>query len=261
MTNILARLDRLGRWLGGIERVDDTGLPVEELAHPLPLLAMALLGVNDHLLKGSGWVPGWLTGKLSDFAGLFFFPLFVTATADTALYLAFRLSGGRTPRYSLRMWKLYAAASFTAVIFVPLKLSDRWGTLYIEAMHLLDVLDLFGGFQVTRDPTDLLALVMLPLAVLFGRRFLVRIPLGRLAELRAAARSEHRPAPKELRKTVKAALADVRSLASAHPARLSALDSFVEAYAAALAPAAPGPRADGAQRQLDRYRRALESHP
>ena len=90
-------MSRLTTWMGGIERVGGGGLPVEEFVHPWPLLAMLMLGINDHLLKGSGWLPGWVTGKLSDFAGLFWFPLFVTALLDTLLYVAFRLSRGRTP--------------------------------------------------------------------------------------------------------------------------------------------------------------------
>jgi hypothetical protein len=51
------------------------------LVHPLPLAAIALTAINDHLLKGSGLLPAWLTGKLSDFTGLFFFPLAVAAVA------------------------------------------------------------------------------------------------------------------------------------------------------------------------------------
>jgi len=38
------------------------------LERPWFLAAVALLALNDHLLKGVG--PGWLTGKLSDFTGL-----------------------------------------------------------------------------------------------------------------------------------------------------------------------------------------------
>lgn len=49
------------------------------LVHPLPLAAIALTALNDHVLKGSGLLPAWLTGKLSDFTGLFFFPLAVAA--------------------------------------------------------------------------------------------------------------------------------------------------------------------------------------
>jgi hypothetical protein len=44
------------------------------------LCALALWIVNDHLLKGAG--PGWLTGKLSDVAGLIFFPLLIAAVIE-----------------------------------------------------------------------------------------------------------------------------------------------------------------------------------
>lgn len=49
--------------------------------HPLPLSAALVLVVNDHALKGAGLLPGWLTGKLSDFAGMFFFPVLLAALA------------------------------------------------------------------------------------------------------------------------------------------------------------------------------------
>ena len=41
------------------------------LTHPILLVAVALLLLNDHLLKQAS--PGWLTGKLSDVAGLLAF--------------------------------------------------------------------------------------------------------------------------------------------------------------------------------------------
>src|SRR5690606_8292496 len=44
------------------------------LLHPAPLAAIGLLLLNDHWLKAA--FPGSITGKLSDFAGLAFFPLF-----------------------------------------------------------------------------------------------------------------------------------------------------------------------------------------
>lgn len=47
------------------------------LQHPLSLLSIALLLLNDHLLKV--FFPSWLTGKLSDFAGLFFFSFIIAA--------------------------------------------------------------------------------------------------------------------------------------------------------------------------------------
>lgn len=254
MAKTPSAFDKIGRWLGGIERLDDSAMPVEEFAHPWPLLAMALLGVNDHLLKGSGWLPGWVTGKLSDFAGLFFFPLFVTAAVDTLLYLAFRITRGRSPNYSLKMWKLYAAVIFTAILFVPLKLSDSWGTLYIRAMHVLDVFDWFGGFQVTKDPTDIVAVAMFPLVILFGRRFVRRIPIGRLAEISTAAQGRD---AKEQPAVVASGLADVRAMVAPRARPREALNHFTDALGATLAQPAKASLRQQAQRRLDGYRRAL----
>jgi hypothetical protein len=45
--------------------------------HPVPALAMVGMAVNDHYLKRA--YPSWFTGKLSDFLGVFFFPLFLSA--------------------------------------------------------------------------------------------------------------------------------------------------------------------------------------
>jgi hypothetical protein len=47
------------------------------LQHPATLLSILLLLINDHVLKIVN--PSWLTGKLSDFVGLFFFPFIVAA--------------------------------------------------------------------------------------------------------------------------------------------------------------------------------------
>lgn len=248
-------IEQVGRWLGGIEQMDESGMPVEEFAHPWPLLAMVLLGVNDHLLKGSGWLPGWVTGKLSDFAGLVFFPLFVTAAMDTLLYLVFKITRGRSPCYSLKMWKLYAAVAFTAILFVPLKLSDTWGTLYIQAMHVLDVFDWFSGFQVTKDPTDIIAVAMFPLVILLGRRFVRRIPLGRLAEISAAAQGL---GPQERRAVVASGLADVRGMVARSAQRREALDRFTDALVETLGQPKKAALRRRAQQRLDGYRRALE---
>ena len=51
--------------------------PVKEgwppLVHPFSLFAIVLMGLNDHTFKYA--YPSYLTGKLSDFMGLVFFPL------------------------------------------------------------------------------------------------------------------------------------------------------------------------------------------
>ena len=60
------------------------------LGHPIWWGALALLLVNDDLLKGRGIVPGWLTGKLSDFAFL------VVAPVVFAALIPRRVPGRRT---------------------------------------------------------------------------------------------------------------------------------------------------------------------
>ena len=54
---------------------DDVPHLARLLLHPVWLGSLALLALNDHWLKGSGLLPGALTGKLSDFAGLMVAPL------------------------------------------------------------------------------------------------------------------------------------------------------------------------------------------
>lgn len=48
------------------------GAALAWLVHPVTVFATALLIVNDHLLKAA--YPGWVTGKLSDVAGLVMAP-------------------------------------------------------------------------------------------------------------------------------------------------------------------------------------------
>ena len=66
------------------------------LLHPIALLAVALLLVNDHLLKTAA--PGPLTGKLSDLAGLIVLPLVVLAGLEVAAVALHRSTrpGART---------------------------------------------------------------------------------------------------------------------------------------------------------------------
>lgn len=100
------------------------------LGHPLPLAAVVVLVVNDHLLKGRG--PGWLTGKLSDFAGLFFFPVLLT-TAARAL--------------RLRRVTPWRAAWATAIAFAALKLFPPAHAAWVATLG-----------PAVMDPTDLAAL-------------------------------------------------------------------------------------------------------
>lgn len=123
-------------------------LDARELCQPLPLAAVAVLLVNDHLLKGAGWLPGAVTGKLSDVAGLFFFPIFL-------FVLARSLFGGREGERGLA----YLSAGATAVVFAALKLSPTLNALA----------ERFWGVFVM-DPTDLLCLPACALAVVWLER-------------------------------------------------------------------------------------------
>ena len=164
---------RARQLLAGADGPVRAGLPLNELLAPLPLLALVLLGVNDWVLKPSA-APEWLTGKLSDFAGLFVFPLVATAAFDLLLLVAWKL--GAPVDYTLRRWKLALAIVLELVGFTVLKLWPAGSDALVEVMRLA-----FPRAEVYMDPTDLLAFVMLPLTWWYGRRVIARGAYGRLA--------------------------------------------------------------------------------
>ena len=117
------------------------------LQHPATWLSIALLLVNDHVLKVV--YPSWITGKLSDFAGLFFFP-FLLATG-----LGILLSRSKVP--SIRVGQI--AFALVGIWFILLKTLPALNLLTTElSSRLLGV-----PTQFVMDPTDLVALfAMLP---------------------------------------------------------------------------------------------------
>lgn len=131
-------------------RESDTRTWGRDLCHPLPMAAVWLLALNDHWLKGSGVLPGALTGKLSDVVGLFFFPLLLVAVVQGAHEVVARRPLG--PRRAL----IVAAAAATAGFFTLVKL---WGPVneWVEG---------WWGVMVM-DATDLWALPMVVAAVVW----------------------------------------------------------------------------------------------
>lgn len=129
------------------------------LAHPLTGASIGLLLVNDHLLKDV--YPSPLTGKLSDFAGLFFFPYL----ALTLFHLVTRVLGwawppGHPGTSSIRVspWvSVVAAYLLTAALFSAVKLDPAFNKA--TSAFLAQIL----GRPVTlaRDSTDVFALVVL----------------------------------------------------------------------------------------------------
>jgi hypothetical protein len=133
----------------------------ERLLHPVMLLAVGILFVNDQLLKGL-W-PGALTGKLSDFAGLIFFPVFLHALWEVSCQF-----GGRRRAHSRHV--LFGCAALTTAVFAFVKLSPHGAQLYRYGLGALRglpaaALDLMQGeaprltlVRFTQDPSDLIAL-------------------------------------------------------------------------------------------------------
>ena len=148
------------------------GLPLEELMHPAVIVAIVTLGINDWLLKGR--CPGLVTGKLSDFAGILFFPLLLTALADT-LALAFNLAAGmlgsrKYLNHSLTTAKLLTATGLTGIFFTMIKLSAGCRNVFIACMAAVGI-----PSAISPDATDLIALVMLVPAFLIGTAAMRRV--------------------------------------------------------------------------------------
>ena len=138
------------------------------LGHPIWWGALALMLVNDNLLKGRGVVPGWLTGKLSDFAFL------VVAPVVCAALLPRRLPGRRT----------FALAA-VAGLFVAADLSRAASDAVVALAGRLGL-----TWRLWPDPTDLLALAVLPVTIRLLRR--PPAPAGDGAVARRARSSRER---------------------------------------------------------------------
>lgn len=138
--------------------------PAHPLLHPVSLAAIALLVLNDHVLKAA-W-PGALTGKLSDVAGMIFFPLLLAAVAQQL-------------RPSLRLRPtVIACAALTALVFASIKVWPLAGDAYRVGLGALQwpfralAAALSGNgvpglapVALTPDVTDLLAVPAVLVAV------------------------------------------------------------------------------------------------
>jgi hypothetical protein len=140
--------------------------PRSDLVHPLMLASIAALALNDHVFKGSGWLPGWLTGKLSDFAGLLFFPTLLVVVAEGWL--------GRRGRGSRRRLTSAVAVALTGAAFTALKVSPALAAVASRVMG-----------PVVCDPWDLIALPSLLLAYRHLTRHLPERPAPRWAQATA----------------------------------------------------------------------------
>lgn len=198
--------EHVRRALRGIDHAETPALPLGEALHPLALAAVALLVVNDWLLKPR-WGPSLVTGKLSDLAGLAFAPVALSAAIGLAGHAASRLGARLDPSLSRR--RLVACVIATGAVFAAVKLSPAAAAWLAAALSLLG-----RRAEIYLDPTDLLCLPALALAVWIGRDELRRIPLGRPHAL-------HR-----LGRAAQAGLADCRWAGAETAALAAAIDRW-----------------------------------
>ncbi len=141
-------------------------LPGSILVHPIALGAMAVTWCNDHYCKPLR--PGWFTGKLSDFAGLTFFPFWAAGCVELLLLLFGRRWLARTPF-------MVAVVVTTAIGFAAIK--TRPGASQAYEQFIADVRSVWLRTSAHRirvsntvDPTDLIALPALGLALWVARK-------------------------------------------------------------------------------------------
>ena len=155
-------------------RTGSNPVPGDRLLRPLALVALVVLVVNDHWLKYQ-W-PGTVTGKISDAAGLVFFPVLLVAILEVGRKLL-----GKTP-WSQR-YDALGACALTGIAFTSVKATTagqasyawalgvvRWPfqAIYFGALGMpLPPLD---DVAIARDVTDLVTLPFLILAYLVARR-------------------------------------------------------------------------------------------
>jgi hypothetical protein len=125
------------------------------LLYPLSLMSVAVLLLNDHVLKAAA--PGVITGKLSDVAGLVFFPLLLVSVLEIVA-LRRRWQPSRGP---MVLWSIAA----TAVVFILVKTTATGASVYAWTLGVAQWLVSLGPLVgrspepvvVVADPTDLLA--------------------------------------------------------------------------------------------------------
>ncbi|MBL8916219.1 MAG: hypothetical protein JNM17_36300 [Archangium sp.] len=126
-----------------------------EFFSPLPLFAVVLLVLNDHVFKAA--FHNALTGKVSDFAGCFFLPLFVSALLSYVPRLGDEVK-----------LRVLIGCVATLGLFVPIKLSAAAGLLVCAVLQHVSIPLGIGALHIVADPTDLFAVPMVALSALYA---------------------------------------------------------------------------------------------
>lgn len=149
--------------------------PGDLLLHPIAVVALIVVILNDRVLKVN--YPSEVSGKLSDFAGLVYFPLFLVSVIEGARWVMRK-----------RPWELSERAVWVAVVVigVAMTLIKTWqpaGEVYRTVMGValwpVDALGAavhgeglapLGRAGLVQDRTDLISLVVLCLPLWVGHK-------------------------------------------------------------------------------------------
>jgi hypothetical protein len=157
----------------GASKVVTAARPGDGLLHPVFLAALALLIVNDQLLK-LAW-PGVVTGKLSDAAGLVVAPLVLQAAWEIGEWRAGRWRG---PTLAVLVVAIVVVGfTFAAVQAWPSATeayrwilgAAQWPFRATAALATGAVVPDVAPVLATADAGDLMALPSLAIAWLVGR--------------------------------------------------------------------------------------------
>jgi hypothetical protein len=138
------------------------------LLHPVVLASIACFVVNDHVFKAAH--PGWLTGKLSDVAGLIFFPVLIAAVAELVTPTARRHAGA-----ILFLAVVVTGLTYVAMLLVPAGGDGyrwfigiaQWPFRIVAAIAAGAPLPAIAPVRFAADPTDLITLpaLLVPLVL------------------------------------------------------------------------------------------------
>ncbi|MEM7646055.1 MAG: hypothetical protein AAF203_04025 [Pseudomonadota bacterium] len=147
-------------WFRRDEKSIKMALGAPFLLTPLTFFVVVGLYLNDHHWKVT--YVSWWTGKLSDFLGLFFLPVFLCAGLQigrSALSFFLKNSDFRS---SLKRETIMGCSLLSGIFFIFLQLHPMAPNLFDQGVSLF-------GFRayVTQDASDLMALPMVFLSYLY----------------------------------------------------------------------------------------------
>jgi hypothetical protein len=155
----------------GTDKVASMPRPVvgELLLHPVALTAVAVMIMNDHYAKAH--FSGMVTGKVSDFAGLVYFPLLVASLIDAG-------SRAIRGRAALSQGILVLSVAVTGIVFAFAKTTMLGAEAFRTTWTIINwpLRALMFGYasschvHFVADATDLVAVPMLLVAYFVGWR-------------------------------------------------------------------------------------------